>query len=299
MSLISGRSRSLYFFQLNGPMHSTRRVSWASVLTTEVGCEISSCAAAMCILLLRHRSPQRFGMGPNQSLPPRHRHRPIRRRSRRAPKSPSPTPEPASPRTTTTGSDGSYLFDLVQVGTYKLTVDKPGFSTFLQDGIVLELNQNGRLDVALKIGSGKSDRGGYLKRRPGGHHRRRPRKSRKSAHDQRSSAWRIATLCSSACSKLAFLRPDPDDGSGNPFLRQRPALRVPDLSARRRQQHRFSRQQHCRQSESRRRRRIQDSHQQLRRRSTAALPVESSIRLRNREPTLSTETGSNFCATPT
>jgi len=55
-------------------------------------------------------------------------------------------------RTTTTANDGSYLFDLVQVGTYKLTVDKPGFSTFLQDGIGLELNQNGRLDVALKIG---------------------------------------------------------------------------------------------------------------------------------------------------
>ena len=55
-------------------------------------------------------------------------------------------------RDATTGSDGSYLFDLVQVGTYKMAVDKPGFSTFLQDGIVLELNQNGRLDVALKIG---------------------------------------------------------------------------------------------------------------------------------------------------
>jgi hypothetical protein len=55
-------------------------------------------------------------------------------------------------RTTTTANDGSYLFDLVQVGTYKLTVDKPGFSIFLQDGIGLELNQNGRLDVALKIG---------------------------------------------------------------------------------------------------------------------------------------------------
>ena len=56
-------------------------------------------------------------------------------------------------RTTTTDSDGSYLFDLVQVGTYKLTVDKPGFSIFVQDGIVLELNQNGHLDVSLKIGT--------------------------------------------------------------------------------------------------------------------------------------------------
>ena len=58
---------------------------------------------------------------------------------------------------TTTGSDGSYLFDFVPVGTYKLTVDKPGFTTFVQDGIVLELNQNGRQDVALKIGTGKSN----------------------------------------------------------------------------------------------------------------------------------------------
>ena len=144
-------------------------------------------------------------------------------------------------RDATTGSDGSYLFDLVQVGTYKMAVDKPGFSTFLQDGIVLELNQNGRLDVALKIGPGKSNGRGHFKRRPGGYDRRRPRKSRESAHDQRSSAWLTATLFSSACSKLAFLRPDPDDSSGNPFLRQRPTFRVPDLPARRREQHRFSR----------------------------------------------------------
>jgi hypothetical protein len=49
-------------------------------------------------------------------------------------------------------ADGSYLFDYVQVGTYKVSVEKSGFTTFVQDGIVLELNQNGRLDVALKIG---------------------------------------------------------------------------------------------------------------------------------------------------
>ena len=55
-------------------------------------------------------------------------------------------------RTTTSGSDGSYLFDLVQVGKYKLTVEKSGFTTFIQDGIVLELNQNGRADVSLKVG---------------------------------------------------------------------------------------------------------------------------------------------------
>ena len=55
-------------------------------------------------------------------------------------------------RTTTTKSDGGYLFDLVQVGKYKLTVEKSGFATLVEGGIVLELNQNGRADVALKVG---------------------------------------------------------------------------------------------------------------------------------------------------
>lgn len=55
-------------------------------------------------------------------------------------------------RTTTTKSDGTYLFDLVQVGTYKAAVEKSGFSTFVQTGIVLEINQFGRLDVALRVG---------------------------------------------------------------------------------------------------------------------------------------------------
>ncbi|MGA9248161.1 MAG: carboxypeptidase regulatory-like domain-containing protein, partial [Candidatus Acidiferrales bacterium] len=55
-------------------------------------------------------------------------------------------------RATVTGSEGGYLFDLVQVGKYKVTVEKSGFTTFVQEGIVLELNQNGRLDVGLKVG---------------------------------------------------------------------------------------------------------------------------------------------------
>jgi hypothetical protein len=55
-------------------------------------------------------------------------------------------------RTTTSGSDGSYSFDLVQVGKYRLAVEKGGFTTFIQEGIVLELNQNGRADISLKVG---------------------------------------------------------------------------------------------------------------------------------------------------
>jgi carboxypeptidase family protein/TonB-dependent receptor-like protein len=55
-------------------------------------------------------------------------------------------------RESATGADGSYLFEVVQPGTYKLTVSNSGFATFTQAGIVLEVNQNGRLDVKLQIG---------------------------------------------------------------------------------------------------------------------------------------------------
>ncbi len=55
-------------------------------------------------------------------------------------------------RTATSAADGLYLFEQVQVGKYRVTVEKTGFTTFVRDGIILELNQFGRLDVALKIG---------------------------------------------------------------------------------------------------------------------------------------------------
>ena len=55
-------------------------------------------------------------------------------------------------RTTTTGNDGSYLFTTVQVGTYSLTVTHTNFTTSIQNGIVLDLNQNGRVDVVLQVG---------------------------------------------------------------------------------------------------------------------------------------------------
>jgi hypothetical protein len=55
-------------------------------------------------------------------------------------------------RQSVTGGDGGYLFELLQPGTYKLTVSHPGFATFTQTGIVLEVNQNGRLDVKLELG---------------------------------------------------------------------------------------------------------------------------------------------------
>jgi len=56
-------------------------------------------------------------------------------------------------RTILTGMDGSYLFTLVPIGTYRLTVEQTGFRKYVRDGIVLNVNQNAKLDVALQIGA--------------------------------------------------------------------------------------------------------------------------------------------------
>ena len=60
-------------------------------------------------------------------------------------------------RTIKTDSDGSYLFSPVDVGSYSLTVEHTGFKKNVQAGIVLEVNQNGRLDVVLEVGRNTED----------------------------------------------------------------------------------------------------------------------------------------------
>jgi hypothetical protein len=55
-------------------------------------------------------------------------------------------------RTTNAGKDGGYLFDLVPIGAYELTVEQSGFDKYIHKGITLQINQNARLDVALRIG---------------------------------------------------------------------------------------------------------------------------------------------------
>jgi hypothetical protein len=55
-------------------------------------------------------------------------------------------------RTVNSGNDGAFVFDPLPVGKYTLTVERSGFAKFVQTGIVLELNQNGRADVKLKVG---------------------------------------------------------------------------------------------------------------------------------------------------
>jgi Carboxypeptidase regulatory-like domain len=56
-------------------------------------------------------------------------------------------------RKTTTNSDGYYLFTLVPIGTYDISVTQKGFQRFEQKGITLVINQNAKVDVGLLVGS--------------------------------------------------------------------------------------------------------------------------------------------------
>jgi len=56
-------------------------------------------------------------------------------------------------RTAKTNKDGEYLFTLIPIGTYELMVEQSGFDKYVQSGIALQINQNARQDVTLKVGS--------------------------------------------------------------------------------------------------------------------------------------------------
>jgi Carboxypeptidase regulatory-like domain/TonB dependent receptor len=56
-------------------------------------------------------------------------------------------------RSSMTLGDGSYQFTLLPIGTYRVTVEQAGFRKYVRDGIVLNVNQNGRLDVVLQVGA--------------------------------------------------------------------------------------------------------------------------------------------------
>jgi len=56
-------------------------------------------------------------------------------------------------KTAQSGNDGSYSFPALTVGPYKLEVRKDGFETYVQSGIVLQLNVNPTVNVALQLGS--------------------------------------------------------------------------------------------------------------------------------------------------
>src|ERR1051325_8411327 len=53
-----------------------------------------------------------------------------------------------------TDSHGLYLFTLLPPGTYKLTVEMPGFQTAVRTGMVLQVQQQAEVDVDLSVGDG-------------------------------------------------------------------------------------------------------------------------------------------------
>ena len=54
--------------------------------------------------------------------------------------------------TASSGATGAFLFPRLPVGNYKLTVEKQGFSTYVQDGITLGVNQAPNLTVTMQVG---------------------------------------------------------------------------------------------------------------------------------------------------
>lgn len=54
--------------------------------------------------------------------------------------------------TTTTNDSGSYAFDLIQAGSYKVTVEKSGFKKFVSSGNTVLINQPTTVNIALSIG---------------------------------------------------------------------------------------------------------------------------------------------------
>jgi len=56
-------------------------------------------------------------------------------------------------RTAVTASDGAYVLASLPIGPYRLEVTKEGFSTFVEPGIILEVNSNPSVSPTLKVGS--------------------------------------------------------------------------------------------------------------------------------------------------
>src|SRR5260370_34190477 len=55
-------------------------------------------------------------------------------------------------RASVTGGDGRYQLPGLPPGIYELRVEKEGFNTIIQQGIVLQVTQDAVLNVALQVG---------------------------------------------------------------------------------------------------------------------------------------------------
>lgn len=57
-----------------------------------------------------------------------------------------------TPLTTQTSDSGQYIFDLIQPGTYEITVEKEGFNKFISTGNAALVNQPATINVSLAVG---------------------------------------------------------------------------------------------------------------------------------------------------
>ncbi|MBV8828203.1 MAG: carboxypeptidase regulatory-like domain-containing protein, partial [Acidobacteriaceae bacterium] len=56
-------------------------------------------------------------------------------------------------RATTSGSDGGYMLGNLPIGPYQLEVSAPGFKSYSQRGIELQVNTNPTINVVLEVGA--------------------------------------------------------------------------------------------------------------------------------------------------
>ncbi|HET7207815.1 MAG TPA: TonB-dependent receptor [Terriglobales bacterium] len=121
-------------------------------------------------------------------------------------------------RTTKSDGEGNYLFALVDVGTYLVTFEHGGFKKNVQHDIVLEMNQNARLDVTLEVGQATEvvevnaavpqiDTTGAVL----GKVENERRLEDLPILDRENGTLSLGLL------QAGVFAPDPDDGSGNPF----------------------------------------------------------------------------------
>ncbi|MFV0388675.1 MAG: TonB-dependent receptor domain-containing protein [Pyrinomonadaceae bacterium] len=61
-------------------------------------------------------------------------------------------PSTSTKLTTVTGANGAFFFDLIQVGTYTVTVEKDGFKKYVSSNNVVNINQPTNINVALEVG---------------------------------------------------------------------------------------------------------------------------------------------------
>jgi len=56
-------------------------------------------------------------------------------------------------RSTQTNQQGEYRIDFLPLGSYRVEIGSQGFKKFVQQGIVLQINQEARVDASIELGA--------------------------------------------------------------------------------------------------------------------------------------------------